>query len=346
MSNVIQIKRGAGKPVNGTLAPYELGYDVTDSHLYIGGAMSESGYGETKGIKVDFAMNSESADQLTTARSIQINLASTSSANFNGSENIAPGVTGVLSIANGGLGVDASTDAGKTTARANLGISLSNLGITATAAELNKLDGVTATTAELNILDGITASTAELNYCDGVTSNIQTQLNGKQATITGGITTAISNNFSANVVVVSNSAGKINSSSITTTELGYLDGVTSNIQTQLNSKISNFTLLASGKTLNTSNTSFTISSAKNYKGFIFFGLTQGSNTEASAEGYSSITIPSAMLGTTAKKFVITDGTNSKIFSVAISSSGTMTVTNVGYQAGGVAEGSVYVYGLK
>lgn len=39
--------------------------------------------------------------------------------------------------------------------------------------------GVTATAAELNKLDGVTATTAELNYVDGVTSNIQTQLNGK-----------------------------------------------------------------------------------------------------------------------------------------------------------------------
>lgn len=41
--------------------------------------------------------------------------------------------------------------------------------------------GVTATAAELNIIDGVTATTAELNYVDGVTSNIQTQLNGKAA---------------------------------------------------------------------------------------------------------------------------------------------------------------------
>ena len=40
---------------------------------------------------------------------------------------------------------------------------------------------VTASAAELNILDGVTASTAELNYVDGVTSAIQTQLDGKQA---------------------------------------------------------------------------------------------------------------------------------------------------------------------
>lgn len=60
-------------------------------------------------------------------------------------------------------------------------VTLAQLGVTATAAEINKLDGVTATTAELNILDGVTATTTELNYVDGVTSNIQTQLNGKAA---------------------------------------------------------------------------------------------------------------------------------------------------------------------
>ncbi|MDA8976444.1 hypothetical protein N9F73_00555 [bacterium] len=47
---------------------------------------------------------------------------------------------------------------------------LTNLGLTATAAEINVLDGVTATTAELNILDGVTSTTAELNILDGVTS--------------------------------------------------------------------------------------------------------------------------------------------------------------------------------
>ena len=41
--------------------------------------------------------------------------------------------------------------------------------------------GVTATAAELNALDGITATVTELNYVDGVTANIQTQLNGKAA---------------------------------------------------------------------------------------------------------------------------------------------------------------------
>jgi len=52
-------------------------------------------------------------------------------------------------------------------------------GITASTEELNILDGVTADASELNILDGATLTTTELNYVDGVTSSIQDQLNDK-----------------------------------------------------------------------------------------------------------------------------------------------------------------------
>jgi hypothetical protein len=48
--------------------------------------------------------NSSTATTLATARTIQTNLASTSSASFNGSANVTPGVTGTLPIANGGTG--------------------------------------------------------------------------------------------------------------------------------------------------------------------------------------------------------------------------------------------------
>lgn len=162
---------------------------------------------------------------------------------------------------------------------------LSDLGVTATAAEINKLDGVTATTAELN-------------YVDGVTSNIQTQLNNKASsshthstattsvagfmsaadkeklngiatgaqvnTITGikgnaesayrtgnvnltpaNIGAAASSHthgatqitgLTAGRALISNSSGNPTVSAVTSTELGYLDGVTSNVQTQLNGK--------------------------------------------------------------------------------------------------------------
>ena len=42
--------------------------------------------------------------------------------------------------------------------------------VTATATELNALDGITSTVGELNILDGVTSTATELNILDGVTS--------------------------------------------------------------------------------------------------------------------------------------------------------------------------------
>ena len=52
--------------------------------------------------------------------------------------------------------------------------------------------GYTASAAEINILDGATLTTTELNYVDGVTSAIQTQLNAKaplaSPTFTGTVT--------------------------------------------------------------------------------------------------------------------------------------------------------------
>ena len=50
------------------------------------------------------------------------------------------------------------------------GLKLGGTLVTATAAELNILDGVTATAAELNILDGVTSTATELNLLDGVTA--------------------------------------------------------------------------------------------------------------------------------------------------------------------------------
>ena len=61
---------------------------------------------------------------------------------------------------------------------------LVNMGVDATAAELDILDGATLSTAELNLLDGVTSTTAELNILDGVTSTLAelNLLDGSSAT--------------------------------------------------------------------------------------------------------------------------------------------------------------------
>lgn len=68
--------------------------------------------------------------------------------------------------------------------------------------------------------------------------NIQTTLGSKQDVIAGAASTITDSNLTANRALISNGSGKVDVSAVTSTELGYLDGVTSNIQTQLNSKLS------------------------------------------------------------------------------------------------------------
>jgi hypothetical protein len=79
-------------------------------------------------------------------------------------------------------------------------------------------------------------TSGELDYLDNVTSNIQTQLNNKQNTLVGAVTTITGVDLTADRVILSNSAGKIAVSPITSGVLSYLTNVTSDIQTQLNAK--------------------------------------------------------------------------------------------------------------
>jgi len=87
--------------------------------------------------------------------------------------------------------------------------------------ELAVLDGITASTADLNLLDGVTASTADLNLLDGVTASTA-ELN-----LLDGVPI--------------------------TTDLSYVDGVTSAIQDQIdavNTAVSEVASVPSGTVIN------------------------------------------------------------------------------------------------
>lgn len=72
---------------------------------------SKTGDGASGTWGISITGNAATATQLATARTIQTNLGSTSSASFNGTENITPGVTGTLPVANGGTGKTTGMDA-------------------------------------------------------------------------------------------------------------------------------------------------------------------------------------------------------------------------------------------
>lgn len=83
---------------------------------------------------------------------------------------IAPGdITAVTA----GTGLTGGGTTGAVTLNADYSAIGSAISITA-----SQISDVTATAAELNILDGATLDVTELNYVDGVTSAIQTQLDG------------------------------------------------------------------------------------------------------------------------------------------------------------------------
>ena len=139
----------------------------------------------------------------------------------------------VLSGANEGhTGVEVTGMVSASTKLSAAELALGGSNITATAAEINKLDGFSGSATELNYLKnlydtGVTST--EYGYLDGVSSNLQTQLDAKHATIDSG------NRLNANL---------IHDGTISNTEFGYLNGVDQNLQTQLAAASANLSPLA------------------------------------------------------------------------------------------------------
>ena len=97
---------------------------------------------------------------------------------------------------------------------------------------------VNANEDNIAMLDSdIAAAQGDITTLKGNVTTLTTALQSKQDKIVGGASTITDDNLTANRALVSNGSGKVAVSAVTATELGYLDGVTSNIQTQLNKKL-------------------------------------------------------------------------------------------------------------
>ena len=182
-------------------------------------------------------------------------------------------ISGTIAISGGGTG--STTASG---ARSNLGIGTSDTPTfnTVYLSNLNASRALISDSSK-QVSSSVVTST-ELGYLSGVSSAIQTQINTKAAngansdiTSLSGLSTPLSvaqggtgastvstartalgvgtsdtptfsstilSNLNASRVLISDSTKTVSSSAVTATELGYLSGTTSTIQTQLNAKAS------------------------------------------------------------------------------------------------------------
>jgi hypothetical protein len=169
---------------------------VTDNDIDLGTSSAEfkdaffDGTVTTDALVADTAdINGGSVDGATLGTNSAITQAVVDNININGATIGHTSDTDLMTLASGVLTVAGEvsmttldiggTDVTATAAELNI-----LDGVTATASELNIMDGVTATTAELNIMDGVTATTAELNLMDGGTSAGTTAVAGGDGIVT------------------------------------------------------------------------------------------------------------------------------------------------------------------
>jgi hypothetical protein len=107
-------------------------------------------------------------------------------------------------------------------------------GADATTADIaDSTDKRYVTDSQLTVIGNTSGTNTGDNAVNSLYSGLEAS---KQDVITGGASTITSSNLTASRALVSDGSGKVAVSDVTATELGYLDGVTSAVQTQVDAK--------------------------------------------------------------------------------------------------------------
>ena len=171
-------------------------------------------------------------------------------------------------------------------------------GVTATASELNILDGVTSTAAELNILDGVTSTTAEINKLDGVLSTT-TELN-----ITDGDTSVGTTAVAGGDGIVTNDNGTMRHTSVDTFDT-YLAGTSKTLTNKtltspvLNTGVSGSAILDEDDFASNSNTK--LATQQSIKAYVD---TSAGSALTSANNAANSATASANSATTAQNYAV------------------------------------------
>jgi hypothetical protein len=125
-------------------------------------------------------------------------------------------------------------------------------------------DFVTFTAAESRI-------NATTNNVNTVSANVTSVETRRVANIAGAVSTITTADLTASRALVSSGSGKVAISDVTSTELGYVDGVTSAIQTQLNAGVTNTNTVHANVVAAEANIAGVLAGTKNFTGGVTMG---------------------------------------------------------------------------
>jgi hypothetical protein len=218
---------GAGAGSANTAQPANGIYVVTNAttNLTLSRATdADSNADVTTGMFVFVSEGSTQADNgyvLTTNDAITLNTTGLTFTQFSGAGQVVAG-NGLTKTGNT---IDVVGTAGRIVANAD-SIDLATSGVTAG----------TYTKVTVDVYGRVTTGAAAVTTDIAEGTNLYFTNARAQAAITGGASSIVTANLTADRALISDGSGKVAVSAVTATEVGYLSGVTSSIQTQLNGK--------------------------------------------------------------------------------------------------------------